>query len=133
MSADDAVARVTLAAGVLFVLLSLAATASSFPVPTGNDTGGPGLFPLAFPAAALAGGLLGGGLLRYTARTDSRLVGLALKFALAAGTIAVSVAYGVIVAPRYFEASVVRSWLGATLLLTVLVVAVQEGIYELSA
>jgi hypothetical protein len=132
MSADDAVARVTIAAGVLFALLALAATASSFPVPPGNDTGGPGLFPLAFPAAALAGGLLGGGLLRYTARTDSRLVGLALKFALATGVIAGSVAYGVVVTPSYFEASVVRSWLGATLLLTVLVVAVQEGIYELS-
>lgn len=133
MSADDAVAGATIAAGVLFVFLSLGATASSFPSPPSHDTGGLGLFPLAFPAAALAGALLGGGLLRYTARTDARLVGLALKFGLVTAAIAVSLGYGVVVAPRYFEAGVIRNWLGATLLLSLVVVAVQEGIYELSA
>lgn len=133
MSSDDAVAEVTIGTGVLFVLLALGATASSFPTPPGHDTGGLGLFPMAFPAAALAGALLGGGVIRYTSRTDARLVGLALKFGLATAVIGLSLAYGVVVAPRYFDAGVVQSWLGATLGLTLLVVAVQEGIYELSS
>ncbi|MFB6206780.1 MAG: hypothetical protein ABEJ05_09685 [Haloglomus sp.] len=133
MSARESGGGTSIGAGAILALISLVVTMSSFPAPAGTDAGGLNLtFLLVFPAAALGGTLLGGGLSDYASLTDARVAGFVLKLVVAAAVITGSLLYGVTFASGYFDGGVAASWYAATLGCTVLFAAAQEGIRELT-
>lgn len=125
----DRVALIALALGGGLAVTAVLETYLVFPPGSGPDRGGFSLlFLLILPTVAFAGVLIGYGLATYSSRASSRLATVMFELVCIGVVLLGPVTYGRIVAPRYFELLVIKSWTGIALAIGVAIITLQQGV-----
>lgn len=110
------------------IIATLLLFAGTFPQPEGHDVGGPPvLLWLSIPLSAAGGLLLGMELSKLSPRFRHRPIIASLQLVGVFLVVTPALIYGRVVAPQFFELSVIRSYYGVPIILGAVLVVVQHG------